>query len=147
MKIKLLDLVNAQDALDRLFTEAQPKAKLSYKLGMVQRSLTPFLNEYGRTQAELLRKYEATQQPLPNGRVQWLFLNEEGKSDLDRAAKYTAEMDELTAVEVDVGDTSIALNDLDRCKMERPLSPAEMAAMWWLIKDGVMEAEQEEDNG
>lgn len=135
MKIKLRELLDAQPALVRLFSEARPPAKLAYKLGMMQRALAPHLEEYGKAQTALLKKHDAKPIVSEAQQTRWAFLDAEGKPDIEKAQQYAAEWEDLVSLSIDVGDLRITLNDIDCCNMEKPISPAEMASIWWLVED------------
>lgn len=132
MKIKLAELVAAQPALIRLFTQARPKAALAYKLGMMQKALSPALAEYDKARRGVMQRHGR----LTEDGSRFVFLDEEGKIDRTKLEAVNAEYAELVEVDIEIDVMSLALNDLDRCKLEPTLSPAEIASISFLLKVG-----------
>lgn len=130
MRIKLLKLVEAQPAMFRLFTQARPKASLSYRLGMIHREIAPVMEEYDKARRLIMSKYG----DLSEDGNSYTFLDADGKIDQAKVDAANVEHAELVAEEVELSIGFIALNDLDRCKLEPPLSPAEMSSLVWLIR-------------
>lgn len=130
MKIKLAQLVAAQGALMRLFTQARPKAALAYRVGMMQKALAPALEEYEKARKEVMQRHGT----LTEDGARFVFLGEDGKIDPEKVEAVSKEHTELVEVEIELEVLPLALNDLDRCKLEPVLSPAEIASISFLLK-------------
>jgi hypothetical protein len=130
MKIKLAELVTAQGALMRLFTQARPKAELGYRVGMMKKALAPALEGYEKARREVMQKHGT----LKEDGSQFVFLDDEGKIDPKKVEAVSKEHAELVEVEIELDVLQLALNDLDRCKLDPVLSPAEIASIGFLLK-------------
>lgn len=115
MKLKLLDVINSKDVLEKINKEAF-SAKVSY---FIQRNLKNINNEFlnfSDTRLKLFEKYgekiEESYRILP-----------------EKIEKFTKEMNELITQEIELDIIQVSLDEFD-CK----LSPEEMSKIDWMFK-------------
>lgn len=144
MEIKLNDVIGARPALERLFSCSPKKAKDTFRLARIQREVQPIVADYEKARVALLEKY-ASRDPEKRDRFRFIKLDEEGEPVLDEQgntikddeaiAAFAKEHDEeLLEEDVEVGQY-ITLTFIDRIGLDPAMTPAEMAALWWLIKE------------
>jgi len=159
IELKLEDVVVARVALNRLFRESHPKkARDTFKLAKFQRRIDPVLEDYGKAHTELLEKYACADPDTP-GRFQFWKKDEDGEPVTDDKTKQPITdpeaielfekehgdlLEEIVRLDIEGG---LVLTFFERIGLEPPMSPAEMAALYWLIndfKDGLDESADED---
>ena len=144
MKLKLYDMISARPALERLFSCNPKKAKDTFRLARIQREVQPIVADYETARVALLEKYASRDSETP-GRFRFIKLDEDGEPILDEQRNtikddeaieaFTKEHDdELLEEGVEIGQY-ITLAFIDRIGLDPAMTPAEMASLWWLVKE------------
>ncbi len=140
MDVRLRDIVNSMDAMDRLFS-GHARAKEGFKLALVRRKIAPMLETYREARRELLQTH-GTRDGLDLDRYH--FWREQTPAEVEAGAAqkvdteavdaFTEEHDDLLSAEVEV-DYEVSIVQIDKAKIEPSLTPDELALLWWLIED------------
>jgi hypothetical protein len=149
MEIKLREIVSSTEALDRLFS-GRARAKEGFQLALIRRKISPILEEHRKMRLELFKDLGHRDMTQAS---QWNFWQETGEKDpngrpvreFDHDAYDRFEEDYSEMLDADVTiDFEIDITTIDKAKIDPPLTPDELAALWWLIKD-FRELEAKED--
>jgi hypothetical protein len=117
MKISLAQIVNSQEALQRLAAEKLP-VKLSYAIARAMRKIQPELEQYEKTRADLIKdKYGTARE----GGYQ---------VEPENIEPFTKELIELQSVEVELDVWPIRLADF-----YHDMTAADMFVLDWLFTD------------
>lgn len=140
MDVRLRDIVVAGPVLDRLFS-GQPRAKEAFQFALVSRKLTVITAEYNTARGEALKRHATRDETKPDS---YHFFEEQvfeeqakGKArviDIAALDAYTNEHSELLDTEVGI-DFSVTIAQIDKAKIEPPMTPNELAMLWWLIEE------------
>lgn len=140
MEVRLKDVIDSMDAMDRLFS-GHARAKEGFKLALVRRKIVPMLEMYREARRELLQTH-GTRDGLDLDRYHFwreqtpaeLEAQAARKADTEAVDAFTEEHDDLLNAEVEV-DYGVSIAQIDKAKIEPPLTPDELALLWWLIED------------
>lgn len=140
MEVRLKDIIDSMDAMDRLFS-GRARAKEAFRLALVRRKVAPVLETYNEARRELLQKH-GTRDGMDLDRYH--FWREQTPAELEAQAAreadteavdaFTEEHNDLLSAEVEV-DYGVSIVQIDKAKIDPPLTPDELALLWWLIED------------
>ena len=152
MELKLCDIVDAEGALNRLFGCHPKKARDAFRVARIKREIAPILADYWDARQRLLEQHAIKSKDEPN---RWLFVcvdedgepifefdeddkekkNSRTKLDLEALETFSSELDELADTEGVEINSVITLAQIERLGLDPAMTPAEMASLWWLIKE------------
>tara|TARA_Y100001951_G_C11214745_1_gene225116 strand:- start:230 stop:595 length:366 start_codon:yes stop_codon:yes gene_type:complete len=121
MKVKLVQIVNSTDAMNKIATQPM-KAAVSFKVAKNLKSLSEELAIFEQSRGDLIRKYGKE--------------DDKGNVAIEPSTKgmaeFQKELGELLNLEVDLnGFKKIKLSNLSKCE----LTPQEMASLEFAIQE------------
>ena len=139
MKVQLRDIVVAVAEIERL-TSGRARAKESFQLALARRGIDVILDEYYKARGEATKSHATRDETKVDSYHFYLPQSpEEAKEgeprlvDVDAFDAYTEEHNELLDGEVEI-DASITIALIDKAKIDPPMTPVELARLWWLIE-------------
>ena len=127
IKVKLNDLLNGTDALQKL-AGTQLKAKLAWQVGKLLKAADAEIQEFNETRRNLITKYGEKDE---SGE---LITDEKGNCRIenDNMTAFTDELNELINSEVEINANKISIESLE----DKEFTPSEMAQLEIFIDFG-----------
>ncbi len=129
MSIKLIELVNSVEALNKL-SETKLPASVAFSLGKFLKEITTDVDTYNKVKADKASQYGIPVLDKDGNQTDQVTFVQDGKIT-EGGEKFVAEMKEIEDKEVSVTPPEIKIKDLGDAVIE----PKYMVALHWLIKE------------
>lgn len=146
MEVKLAEILEAEAVLLRLSACHPAKAKDTFRLARLQRELRPVFEDYNVARRAMLEEHAS---PVGDDGYEFVMLDDEGEPVLDdkdekvrnqeALDRFVEENKALLEESVELSVQPLMLNIFDRLNLDPLVTPAELATIFWLLKDGVNE--------
>ena len=133
MKVKTGWLIVAERKLAELDrAEVEPGGvAAAFRLALLVRQIVPVLREAKEKRKQLLESLAVQDEDNPGT---WLFVNEDGEVDPERARRFAEAELELMETEVDLDFEPLTLEELSKFNVK--LSPSDLRTIFWVLRDG-----------
>jgi hypothetical protein len=137
MSIKLIELINSVEALNKL-SETKLPASVGFSLGKFLKQVTPEIETYNKVRGEKVVEYgtlmldaEGKEVTDAQGNKRYSFVDKGSTELSENGKKFVAEMTEMENKELDIKIPDIKISDLGSAVIE----PKYLLILAWLIKE------------
>ncbi len=128
MKIK--QIIQSEQVLARLLN-TPAHGKIAFRLLRIKRAVVPVLDDYRAGMQAILEQHGKLNE---DGKT-YEFKLSDGSVDQAAVEAVNVEHDALLNEKVEIEFTPLSVNDLDKLRLEPPLSANELEAVEWLFTD------------